>query len=395
MFEDELTKTLNAAAKCGPPEDLLAGIDALRRRRRRRRAGAALAACAVAVVVGVVTALVRPTWPVSLPATTPSTMATDLTDRVARATLRIPARSPEGHKYEGVEAIDTHRLLLLSERGFDLYDASTGRITPVVRLPGRADVRTVRANERHVVWAVNVKSSERKTQPSSSIDSAQDRASSSLRKLGTPEYWTVPLSGGTPRKLPPTLGGPFDLIGDDLITLDGSGARRTALSGGQPQPIPGADNALALDLPWVLLATEPAVLGQEPAESLNVLTGEKRRLTADLCASSACLHAPLHLCSSDWCIREDRAGKPFARRTDGSRTVPLPGASTEPPALNRFAVLDGGRRLFDLTTGASAVFDPPGSHEVPPSGTGTGGGRRLLARSAGDVIWVVNLKALS
>ncbi|MEU8357679.1 hypothetical protein AB0C27_16840 [Nonomuraea sp. NPDC048882] len=393
MFEDELTKTLNAAAKCGPPEDLLAGIDALRRRRRRRRAGAALAACAVAVVVGVVTAVVRPASLTSLPAATPGPTASNLAERVTRATVKVPARSPDGHTYEGIEAIDAHRLLLVTERGFDRYDASTGEITPVVRLPAPVDIRDVRANERHVVWKVNVQQgdAERKSRPADPVDRALEQADSALRKLGLPEYWTVPLPGGTPRKLPPTLGGPFDLIGDDLIMLDGAGARRTALTGGPPQPIPGAENALALDLPWVMLATEPAVLGQEPAELLNVVTGEKRRLAADLCASSACLHAPLHLCSSDWCIREDRAGKPFARRTDGSRTVPLPGASTEPPALNRFAVLDDGRRLFDLTTGASAGFDPPGSHEVPPSGTG----RRLLARSAGDVIWVVNLKALS
>lgn len=108
-----------------------------------------------------------------------------------------------------------------------------------------------------------------------------------------------PLGTCSPQRLP----GLFGLIGDDMITIEASGARRTPLSGGPSEAIPGAENAVAMDLPWVMLATESAIVGQEPAESLNVATGEERKLAADLCAAMACLHSPVQQCSSDWCIR--------------------------------------------------------------------------------------------
>ncbi|SDM76643.1 hypothetical protein [Nonomuraea jiangxiensis] len=388
MFDDDLSRTLKAVARTAQPSDLLTGVARLRRR-RRRRTGAVLAAAAVAVVVAVVTVLVRPVTSAPMPATTPTPTSTDLAGMVTSATVRLPARSPDGLEYQPVAAIDARRLLLLTRRGFDMFDAVTREITPVAELGGRGEVRQVRADNRHVVWltAVEPSPAELRTPGHEMIPDVPPEL------LHTYEYWTVPLSGGAPTRLPPTSPGlAFEVAGDDMVLVDGSGdVSRVPLTGGPPRAVAGGKNAVALDWPWAILATERALTGGEPVEALNVETGEKRQLAASLCASGRCLLSPLRHCSADWCLGSDARGNPAAMRTNGSQTLPLPAEGAEPPALNRFAVLDDGRCLFDLATGVSLTLP----RDIPAQSYGDGG-RTLLVSSAGDdVIQVLNLKAIT
>ncbi|MGP3960593.1 hypothetical protein ACTWPT_31750 [Nonomuraea sp. 3N208] len=66
----------------------------------------------------------------------------------------------------------------------------------------------------------------------------------------------------------------------------------------------------------------------------------------------------------------------------------------EGPALNRFLVLEGGERVLDLSAGVSAGFAPPDAAAVEEH-FHLNDGRTLVARSAGDTLWVLNLKAIA
>lgn len=92
---------------------------------------------------------------------------------------------------------------------------------------------------------------------------------------------------------------------------------------------------------------------------------------------------------------EREYGTLVARRADGSDTLALPGEDTwEQSALNRFAVLDRQKTVFDLSTRTLVAFDVPGSTVIGTEDFPRGG-RTLVAKSAGDTVWILNLKAIA
>lgn len=436
MFEDDLTRTLHAAADATPLEDLLRGVEALRRRRRSRRLlQSALAAVAVIALVATVTGLVRQAVSAPLPATTPSPSPTELVPAEAvwpQAVVRVPARTADGLVYSALAAVDAQRVLLLAERArwdgdhparFAVFDAATGQITLVTELPEDAKVGTVRVNDRHLVWDA-----------SGGLFGAK------------PELWTVPLSGGVPSKVTEAVWFSFEVVGDDLVWDDKEGVHRMPLAGGEAQIVPGGEKRTLLDWPWAVPYTEGWVTStdQEPVakvEARNLETGETRQLDWGgqgpvyawatgcyaFCIGGSCGGA---LCSADWCVTGGLAGpgdgslvtpsplpsEPFAvvsatpeslvqpyallqpraeqtstaHRHDGAQTVEIPGAVLEPPALNRFVVVAFSNLVVDLATGTKAVFEP-----VRGTSPSAARGRTLVEGAViGDELMVLNLKAI-
>lgn len=432
MFEDDLTRTLHAAADATPLEDLLPGVESLRRRRRSRRLlQSALAAVAVIALVATVTGLVRQAVSAPLPATTPSPSPIELLPAEAvwpQAVFRVPAHTADGLVYSALAAVDAQRVLLLAVRPgvdgdhpvrFEVFDAATGQVTLVTELAEDAKVGTVEVNDRHLVWD----------------------ASGGI--LGAdPVLWTVPLSGGVPSRVTEAVWFSFEVVGDDLVWDDKAGVHRMPLAGGEAQIVPGGEKRTVLDWPWAVPYTEGWVDEQETVtkvEAVNLESGETRQLDWGgtgpvyawatgcyaFCMGGSCGGA---LCSADWCITGGLAGpgdgslaslvtpspvlsEPFAvvsvtpeplpyatkplqgsmaRRHDGARTVEIPGAVMEPPALNRFVVAGISHLVVDLATGTMAVFEP-----ALPFSFGPARGRTLVeGKVVGDELLVLNLRAI-
>lgn len=399
MFEDDLTRTLDAAARTVRPLPLLPGVARLRRRRRRLR----LVSLVAVVVAGLaLTGVVRQAPQNHEPATTPSAGALEpvpATRLWPKALHKLPLHTADGLLNQPALALDATRILLLVQRPgayvntdvrLDLYDTGTGRISRFATLPDpdAGDIRWMTSDDQHVAWSRQVFPTD--------------------KTMGT-EFWTVPVTGGTPtlvkRALEPSSPDltnldpgelNFHLGGDSMLWNTRSGIYRMKLTGGDPERVPGAGDAFrllswpwAIDLPDDVLETGLAkVLGVDPPTRgpvtlLNLTTGQRRPYVTN---------APgLAQCSPTWCLEATSRFTMIARSTDGTRAVPLAGFTSGGPTLDRFADL-ANDRVVDLEKASTGVFDiPAGTDYGDKSDNAT-----LLSRSPDGTedLWVLNLKAI-
>ncbi|MEV2268897.1 sigma factor-like helix-turn-helix DNA-binding protein [Nonomuraea africana] len=382
--QDDLVRTLDAAAATARPADLLSGLARLRRRRGRRRLRAAAVAGLALVTVSGVVALVRPT--IAAPADPRAATARPEPSAVGlaraaqevwpRAVSRLPARSADGLVYQPAVAIDDHRVVLLAQRrlGYDdvrldVYDAGTGRLARFAKLPDHDEVRGFATDGRFVVWSAL-----------------------SLRDDDTLEtrFWRVPVKGGKPRLVAKAAQGDrsapsathFQLGGGHLLWNADGVIYRLPLSGkGRREKV--REGLRLLEWPWAADPTMRTLTDLESGRSREFVTGAEG----------------LERCSPDWCVeRNPISGVMTARRTDGSGSVELPGTTTEGPMLNRFVVLRlraGLKVIKDLRAGTLATFDPAEPALATSLGDRTDLGTLLAwSDSEGRDLWLLNLKAV-
>ncbi|MFE3450533.1 sigma factor-like helix-turn-helix DNA-binding protein [Nonomuraea sp. NPDC059194] len=382
--QDDLVRTLDAAAATAEPADLLSGLSRLRRRRTSRRLrSAAAAGLALATVTGLIV-LVRPT--VAAPADHVSATARPAPSRVGlaraaqevwpRAVSRLPARSADGLVYQPAIAIDDRRVVLLAQRRLghddvrlDVYDAVTGRIGRFARLPPDDEVRWFATDGRFVVWSA-----------------LGLRADDTMEK----RFWRVPVKGGKPRLVtraatgdrtaPPEIH--FQLGGGNLLWDTGKAIYRQPLSGkGSRAKV--RDGLRLLEWPWAADLAKGIRHDLESGRSREFVTSGRG----------------VERCSPDWCVERHAISRmTVARRTDGSGTVELPGSTTDGPVLNRFVVLRvraGLQVIKDLRTGTLATFDPPDPSMAVGLGDRNDPGTMLAwSDSEGRDLWILNLKAV-
>ncbi|MGW5684404.1 sigma factor-like helix-turn-helix DNA-binding protein [Nonomuraea sp. NPDC003754] len=382
--QDDLVRTLEAAAATARPADLLSGLSRLRRRRTGRRLrSAAAAGLALATVTGLVV-LVRPT--VAAPADHVSAAARPVPARVGlaraaqevwpRAVSRLPARSADGLVYQPAIAIDDRRVVLLAQNRLghgdvrlDVYDAATGRIGRFAKLLAGDEVRWFATDGRLVVWS-----------------SLGLRADETLET----RFWRVPVKGGRPRLVTKAAQGDrsappearFQVGDGHLFWNTGQAVYRRPLSGRGGREKAG-EGLWLLAWPWAADLAKGTLTDLESGRSRAFVTGGQG----------------VARCSPDWCVeRHPISGMTLARRTDGSGTVELPGTTASGPVLNRFVVLRlraGLQVIKDLRAGTLATFDPADPSMAVRLGDKNDPGT-LLAWSDTDGLdlWILNLKAV-
>ncbi|MFC7646700.1 hypothetical protein ACFQX6_43720 [Streptosporangium lutulentum] len=236
------------------------------------------------------------------------------------------------------------------------------------------------------------------------------------------QIWTVPVRGGTPRPVSDVpmgnatkqLGRITDLtvVGKNVIfAYEKGGVYRVPLSGGQMQPVKGAERQRILQWPWV----GDHRAGNGFLKLFNAETGERRDavVAADeevRCGVIRCTGVKVRYekgqvtCTAKPCagkVEEKRVIlRSFVRNRDGSGERPLP--DTAPFDLNfeRFLkqILHGPKgenvvALYDVETGRMADLglrpDTKGRIGIPQSRLDA-----LMAYTIGDKAYILDLSTI-
>ncbi|MCK2214442.1 hypothetical protein MF672_011665 [Actinomadura sp. ATCC 31491] len=346
--EQDLVRTLRAAADQVEPLDLTGGVAARRRARRgRRRATVALAAAAVVAVAGGTTAAlsgearrVQPATTVS-PSSSPSPQASRPAEELwPRAMATVAARRATGALILPVTALSPTELLLFvpgEPARLDVYDiarrATTATIAELSAIKGATRLGGVAVGPRHVAWY-----------------GGTDKSTT---------FWIAPRAGGTATRVA-TVPGPvaaFDVTADALVwSPQGGGVYRMPLTGGKPARVPGGDGLTLTAWPWAThrdrntFANDDRVADLASGRSYDVRAPEGTRFLR---------------CDGRWCVG-DLKGRLVAQRPDGTGRHVLPDLrmySVRPPYAGRYALTAptgepeaGGPLavLYDLETGTRA-----------------------------------------
>ncbi|MFC4063048.1 hypothetical protein ACFOWE_32620 [Planomonospora corallina] len=400
--EADLVRVLAGAAGNAPEPagDLLEVVRRRRARRARRRTGAVLAAAAVIAVVAGGTAVARGVFshrggegPALVDATvtaspgrpTPSPRASGpaapLEVRPAAevwpaAVSTIPAKAPDGWRYRPVTALSATELLLAAESSFEkagrleVYDTAGGSRRVLADMPGPPGAKgyfpqRVEAGAENIVWYG--------TNPSGGAAWA--------------DFWVVPRSGGTARRIGEVTGAPAEVDGigvtaDSVVwSVRAGGVYRMPLAGGAPERIEGADGLHLLSWPWAADVGERD-FQKAQGKLVNLETGQVTEVKAAEGTTT-------FRCGPQWCFGEgDGTGaKAFAERVDGSRRSVLPGLSALGGRLllardfGMFHVSgvvgrdERGEEIEDRTAPVAALYDPAaGTLAGIGNGDGQGGG---------------------
>lgn len=369
-LEDRLTSVLADAADVAPmpgydPVDAVRG----RQRRRRNRHVAVAAACAVAVATAGSVTAVRVAVPtvdhrvgsVVSPDRIPDFARLSSPEKVwPRAVHRLPAELPDGSGYAVSQVLGDGKYLVLLGRDKvapSVFDQRAGTVTPVAtpdRFEGlaRPDVTMARAIGDRVVWFVS-----------------GFRSNKWLH-----EAWTAPLRGGTPVRLAVMTDGvgPRFMVAGNGIAWEqqlsdpespggiSSVIRTVSLDGGEVRDVPGTVGfTLAQVEPWV--TTQRIATGLYPktsGELLNVVTGERRRWTAND-------KIQFLRCGPTWCSGDGSSGVAL-QNLDGTGYTELRHSGTlEQRMGGRLAVGTlglpdwRGGMIWDRTTGRAARYATP------------------------------------
>jgi len=392
-FENRLRDALTARAQTvqddGRPHPLPAPRQFAPRRWRVPIAAAAAIATVVAGVAMGARVLDSPR-PAAEPSPTPSRQVFDeiappMADVWPEAVHRIPVKAPGGQDFRVSAFVDERTVVgkgLIKSRPRTIwtYDLDTRKFTEIAPLamPGIMNDALVHG-EGMLAWNTFAKR--------------------------TGEIWTVPLTGGTPRRVttfPVDLGGEKAYHGIELAIGDGhvvwsrvldGGVHRAPLSGGAPEPVPGADGMHLLDWPWAgrpghkRSAAKPS--SKVMVEVLNLSTGERDE--AKVPKGKATWR-----CGVDWCLDGSRE----ARRRDGGDRRDLPGQLSE--VLSDGGVLlhqkakDGqwALALHDLDSGRTGGLGRLPTRKGDPAPPTLYLQDGLIYRREGGEQTVVNLAAL-
>ncbi|MGV9308633.1 TolB family protein [Nonomuraea sp. NPDC003727] len=411
-LEETLRSTLGHAAERAPRRlGALATQVEARHRQRRRRTQAALVAAAVAVLAGGTTfvltgpgpaapTLGNPRATVSAEVATPAPADRALPEPVEKvwpqAVHKLPARLPDGSRFQPVAFIDDRTVLVETQASFEKADAlfaydletrEARRLTDVPTPEGTvlfASDFTI--GDGHIVWWT-------------------------ANKEGVAQLWSVPVTGGNAKLVAerkatvPTeerdndaaLDPPAVANGRITFSFRSGGVFRVSLDGGTTEPVPDAERLHVLKGPWI----GPGGWygpdeGVRFGEIRNVETGETRTAVTrpgerDVrCGVTSCMGL--------------RAGgrEAFVRLRDGSEERELPGGFTfhRLPARDRFhTALAGdanarGMALHDLATGTAADLGIRMGKDNSIASPQPALDERLMAYPVGDEIVVLDLSKI-
>ncbi|MER7500525.1 hypothetical protein AB0L05_12130 [Nonomuraea pusilla] len=426
-LENELSRLLADAAERAPraPTGLSATVKT-RYRRRRARSAALLAAVTVAAVIGGAGTVVKIVRTSAVPQSAsnatdkPTGMAKPPTDVIPpsiekvwpQAVHKIPAVLPDGRDYYPELLLDDRTLLVITgikggkRRFLWSYDLHSGKPTRIAEIPltkgSQSFADDIAAGGGNIVWW----------------------AYKEAGKNRVAQIWTVPVRGGTPRPVSDVpmahatkqLGQITDLtvVGTEVIfAYEKGGVYRVPLSGGQVQPVKGAEQQHILRWPWV--GTHRVM--DDFLELFNAETGERRHavVAADeevRCGVIRCMGMKVRYekvpCTVKSCADKTKKERvilrSFVRNRDGSGERALPAATDlfgpTDLALDRFFkhVLQGPRgesvmALYDVETGKTADLglrpDAKGFISVPQSGRDA-----LMTYRVGDQMYVLDLSTI-
>jgi len=350
-LEIALRRTLKDAAERAPKAPPGIGLERRGRKAPRGYARMALVAAAVAVAIGGATLGGRTLLSGPHPAGRhPSATASKLHRLKSVAppiekvwpgvAHRVPDTLPNGHAFNPEAFIDSGRVLVSTESGFEKADAlysydlrthATRLVTRVITPPKTTLFATgFITGDGYVGWWL-------------------------AGGYGT-EIWAAPLSGGQAHLVsrvstrPPsrmTISG-----GKAIWSVDGTGGVYQApISGGTAQEVPGSRSMHILEWPWI--GSPPGAFASNAkvvafAQVKNALTGETRpaRLT----------DKGIWNCGLTWCVGVS-GFVTEAQRRDGSGRRAIPDANPTsgiPPILDRFVITypaKGTTAVYDLRTG--------------------------------------------
>ncbi|MFF5109770.1 hypothetical protein [Streptosporangium sp. NPDC000509] len=284
--------------------------------------------------------------------------------------------------------LDDRTLLVITRVGAEKrrllwsYDLVSGKLRRIAEFPNRNSTliaENVTVNGGNIAWWASYK------EPG---------------KQRVARIWTVPVGGGTPRKVTDV---PLEdvmkkghiraleVVGSDVVFSRESGGVYTApLRGGTPHLVPGTEGQHLLRWPWVGSHSKQAVF----AKLFNIKTRERRDAVVRPGEKFV-------RCGVNRCYGHSSSGGPgprvFARDRDGSREQTLPSVIEvgDDPGLERFykGTLMKGVVLHDALTGTSADLgvrqDKQGVTTIPD-----GGFDRLMAYQVGKEMYVVDLAAI-
>ncbi|MGS2644909.1 TolB family protein [Streptosporangium sp. G12] len=418
-IEDKLTRVLTGAADQVPERARVTLSAAVRARRRPRRAPAALlAAAAVVVVAGGAGTAVRTLGPSAVkqpavnstdaqgptpqPTPAPEEKLPPPIERVwPRALHKIPAKLPDGRVHHPQSLLDDRTMLVMTGRSdgtrqflwtYGLEGGGPRRIAEIPTRNSTLYAEDVTAGGGDVVWWASYK------------DPGRQRVA---------RIWTVPVGGGTPRKVADVplenimkKGhiGKLEVVGRDVVfSRESGGVYRVPLRGGEPRAVPGTEGRYLLRWPWVGRHTDRDNLLKQGdlaklivfAELFNVETGERR--DAVVKPDEKLVRCGVNRCYGQ-SLPTGAGPRNFVRDRDGSRerTLPPDVQLDDQPGLERFykrMPMDGGVFLYDLVTGTSADLgvrqDKRGGMLIPD-----GGFDRLMTYRVGKRMYVVDLAAI-
>ncbi len=374
-IEDKLTRVLAGAADQVPERARVTLSAAVRARRRPRRAPVALlAAAAVVVVAGGAGTAVRTLSPSAVkqppanstgaqgptpqPTPAPEEKPPPIEKVWPRALHKLPAKLPDGRVHHPQSLLDDRTMLIMTGRSdgtrqflwtYDLEDGSPRRIAEIPTRNSTLYAEGVAAGGGNVVWWASYK------------DPGRQRVA---------RIWTVPVGGGTPRKVADVplenimkKGhiGKLEVVGRDVVfSPERGGVYRVPLRGGEPRAVPGAEGRFLLRWPWIGRHTNPGKQGDVDrqvsfGELFNVETGERRGAVVK--PSENFVWCDVNRCSGQ-SVPKGSDPRNFVRDRDGSgeRTLPFD-AQIVNSGRERFYMrmpMSGGIFLYDLVTGTSA-----------------------------------------
>ncbi|GAA2875394.1 hypothetical protein GCM10010517_36290 [Streptosporangium fragile] len=385
--EEALVRVLARAAESAPDpaEDLVSAVLRKRRRRTRVRAQTMLAvAGTIALVGGVVVAkdtfssgggdgaTVSSATPPSEDGATPvSDGERAAAEKTARAQVRpvaevwpeavstIPAKSADGRRYRPITGLSATELLLSAESSFEkagrleVYDTVSRRSTVLANMPATGVkgyfAQDFEVGADHIAWWGST--------PGDPDEWA--------------DFWVVPRSGGTPRRVGEVTGDlskvtRIAVTTDSLLwSVHGGGVYRLPLGGGNPERLRGTDGLHLLTWPLAADVGEREGEGGKENQSkvVNLETGQTTGVNVP--GGVEALH-----CGPTWCFGEMK-NTALVQRLDGSGRRLLPGFSTG------FGVGDGVFDRFGKLTifsgdGAAGGYAPVMTLYDPVSGVFAG-----------------------
>ncbi|MGP4094275.1 hypothetical protein [Nonomuraea sp. KM90] len=360
--EDDLVRTLRAAAGQARPLDLAGGVARRRRARRtRQRVRVLLAAAAVVAVVGGTAAVLSGEERRAEPAVTvtPSAPVTieSVTDLWPRAILKMPARDSKGRRMYPVIGLGPTEVLLAANSAFEragrleVYDSATGRRRVLGEIPSggkRYYPQLFAANAGYIAWYG---------------ETVRDPA-------GLTDFWIMPRAGGEAERVAEVKADvdAIGLTGDSLVwSLRKGGVHRVPLSGGTPERLAGTDGLHLTSWPWAV-----ARAGDEPGANVTRVVNLETGRSQDVAIPEG---ASMTQCNAQWCAAIQR-GRLVVQRLDGSGRRTLPAMFRPFGARwllgDRYALFNVYSQerspisvVYDLATGATA-----GIHEKPAGARG-------------------------
>ncbi|MER7361690.1 hypothetical protein [Nonomuraea wenchangensis] len=306
--EQDLIRTLRTAADQVEQVDLARGVAARRHGRRiRQRVRMALAALAAVAVAGGTTAALsvassgaerraEERW-TQIEERRPQVDEpwTRVDKRWPQAVAKVPARTAGGARILPVTGLSPAEVLLLvaapakgKPSRLDVYDVTrrtTRTLAQVPAVKGEEGPHGVTAGPGHIAWYATTG--------------------------GTTTFWAVPRTGGTATRVATTSGDVAVLgVTDDSLVWSSwkGGVHRVPLTGGTPSRLPGSDGLRLTSWPWAARLGRDVSANQDRA--VNLETGRSFDVRAP--KGTRFLR-----CGPRWCAGELN-GRLLVQRVDGT-----------------------------------------------------------------------------